>query len=201
METFPHLDEPRFGDRPPFETVERRSDLIALPGIAQVELAHEPVLAFAQPLGRELPLRPVLQRPETGLGVVRAHRLHPHDLRADVIVNHIGAQQAHGGERTRARRHENPRDAELFRHHRRVDGARAAERDQPGGGEIDCLLRRLNADLVRHARVDQTHDARRGLARRKTHGPGYAGLQRSFRRAPVERRRPAEQVVGVEKPR
>ena len=85
------------------------------------------------------------------------------ELGADVVVHHVGAEQAERRERAGPRRHQDAPHAELFGHRGGVHGAGAAERQQREGREIDAALGGEHAHLVGHAHVDDALDADGGF--------------------------------------
>ncbi len=81
-------------DRPVGRGIERRAQLVTLARVAKVELAREPRVgarhAFRRKLGTGVPL----QLREDRLGVRGRNLRQRTQLRADVIVHHVRAQQA-----------------------------------------------------------------------------------------------------------
>ena len=118
-------------------------------------------------------------------------------LGTDVVVHHVGAQQAQRRERTGARRHQNAPYAELLGDRGRMHGTSTAERQQREGGEIDPALGGKNAHLIRHAHVDDALDAGRGRDRVHPQRTGDVGLERCARGRKVEGLRAAEKIVGI----
>ncbi len=180
------------------QSLERGAQFIALSGVAQIELARAAGVGGIHPFGGELVARLRFQLPEAVLGVVGGDLGERAKLRADVIVHHVGAEEAEGGERAGARRDENAPHAEFLGHRRGVYRAGTPERQQREGGQIDAALGGKDPHFVGHAHVDNALDAGGGFDHVHMQGIGDVALQRRARRTGVERLRAAEEVIGVE---
>ena len=181
------------------QAVERRAQLVALSGVAQVELAGEARRGRAHALGRKLVARLGFERAENVLGMIGGDLVERAQLGADVVVHHVGAEKAERRERAGARRHQNAPHAELFRHRGGMHGAGAAERQQRERRKIDPALGGEHAHLVGHAHVDDALDAGGGGEHVHLERIGDVGLERRARGRDVELLRAAEEIVRVEK--
>ncbi len=72
-------------------SVERRAQLIALAGVAQVELAHETRLRRIEALGRELLARLCFERAENRFRMRGRDLVERLQVGADIVMHHVGA--------------------------------------------------------------------------------------------------------------
>src|SRR5260370_497119 len=75
------------------QSVERRAQLITLAGVAQVELACEAALRGLDSLGDQLCARAPFQLLEDVLGMLGGDLDQRSQLRADIIVHHVRAEE------------------------------------------------------------------------------------------------------------
>src|ERR1700734_4328359 len=88
------------------KSAQRYTQLVALPGIAHVEIALEHGGARVEAFFGKLARRLGFDLAKELLGVRRIEPVERAKLGADVVVQHIGAEQAKRGKRTGPRRHD-----------------------------------------------------------------------------------------------
>src|SRR5262249_8618815 len=92
--------------RQPFrkQALDRRAQLVALASVTQVQLADEACRRRGHAFGGELSACLSFQLAENVLGVLGVDLGKRAQLGADVVVHHVGAEEAERGERARTRR-------------------------------------------------------------------------------------------------
>ena len=180
------------------QAVERRAQLVALSGVAHVEFAAEACVLLGHAFGLQLLTRLGFEPGIDRLGMFRADLVERHEFRADVVMHHVGAEQAQRREGARTWRHEDAPHVELFRHGGGMDRARAAEGQQREGREIDAALGGKHAHLVGHAHVDDAPDSRRSTQHIHAELVGDMLLDGAVRGRDVKFLRAAEKILGVE---
>ena len=178
----------------------RHGELVALPGVAQVQERRQPDVLVREALFVEL--LPCLLREliEQGVDVAGLELLHRSELGAHVVVLHVRHQQAQGGVDPRRQRHQQGGDAEVQRQPAGVHGTGAAEGHQGELPDVVTALGRHRLDGLFHLDVDDLEDAVRGLVKAQPQGLGNPLLHHRLRLLLVEGEAPAEKVVGVQHP-
>src|SRR5229473_7282145 len=100
-------DKRRRRQPPDEQSIKRRAQLIALTGIAQVELAREAGPSGVQTLRVELFPRSAFQLAEDLLGMIRRDLDEWPQLRTDIVVDHVRAEETERREGAGLRRHQN----------------------------------------------------------------------------------------------
>ncbi len=119
-------------------------------------------------------------------------------LGADVVVQHVGAEQPERRECAGPRRHDDAAHAELLGDRGGMHRAGAAERQQRKLAQIHAAPRREHPHLVGHAHVDDAADAGRRFGQCHFHRRGDLCFERGARRGGVELLRAAEKIIRIE---
>jgi len=119
-------------------------------------------------------------------------------VRAHLVDDVIGQEEAEGRERGGELRDEDAADAELLRLHAGVDGPVAPEHHQRERPRVDAPSGGHAADGVCHIRIDEPEDARRGIDDGDPERRRHALLERRVSTLDVEPHGPARERDRVQ---